>query len=113
MFSPQLPTASFIDVTSLCILIGRGPQTSTNALIGRKRNPPCFLHYSTSILRIFNNIIFYVASIPLITILILRICPSLTFLCLITGYARNVATFNSHQSASRPTTPFSRSFASF
>ena len=40
----------------------------------------CILQDSTSILRIFNNILFYFASIPLITILMLRICPSL---CLI------------------------------
>ena len=36
----------------------------------------CILQDSKSTLRIFNSILFYVTSIPLITILILRICPS-------------------------------------
>ena len=36
----------------------------------------CILQDSTSTLRIFNNILSYVTSIPLSTILILRICPS-------------------------------------
>ena len=36
----------------------------------------CILQNSTSTLRIFNNILSYVKSIPLSTILILRICPS-------------------------------------
>ena len=36
----------------------------------------CILQDSTSTLRIFNNILSYVTSIPLSTIFILRICPS-------------------------------------
>ena len=42
----------------------------------------CILQDSTSTLRIFNNILSYVTSIPLSTIFILRICPSF---CLISG----------------------------